>query len=332
MAEIAPLEAVKKMTAEHPKLWDLIDRLVKMSEVENVVWDRQICYCPISAAISALSYDTDMQTSLSQASFASALASWRRGKFIYRFDSSLAAEILNMADDIVIPTEILYQMPAQCIYVELIPSDDKTVKADTVMGFFAHIESDVNNGEKELRIHYINRDGNQVAQYIVHLIRNGTINDGIDESIKTMRKNLVNSITDHLVDYINNTRDLIIQAVQLVLYICAENADIEEDEAQSKIYRKSDRILDKYREIKKYDVGAKIGVILRQNKRYPNYSHNAGSGAGNHKRSHLRRAHWHHFWTGSANDKKLVLRWVNSIIVNQNDETSPTIIKVNKKD
>lgn len=336
MPEIAPLEAVKKITAAHPNIWDTIDTLVAVPENE-IHWDRRICYCPISAAIAALSVDSDMLTAFGSASFASALAAWRRGKFIYQFDESLASEVISTVEDMAIPIEILYHMPAQCIYI-LLTENDKKIPNDHPVGFFAHIESDTNTGEKELRIHYITNTGDLFTQYIVHLIPDGTIGDGINAAIAEIRKNTSNNIYqpigDRISDYLRAARTLTIQAVQLILYICAENAEIAENESQAKIYRKSNRILDKYREIRKYDVGVKTGIILRRNesrrKNTPDPQYANDNASSIKKRSHLRRAHWHHYWTGSGDDKKLILRWINSTIINAGeDETPATIIKIN---
>ncbi|EMO24671.1 hypothetical protein LEP1GSC170_1243 [Leptospira interrogans serovar Bataviae str. HAI135] len=34
------------------------------------------------------------------------------------------------------------------------------------------------------------------------------------------------------------------------------------------------------------------------------------------KSPHIRRAHWHHFWAGSNEERKLILRWLPPIPVN----------------
>ena len=51
------------------------------------------------------------------------------------------------------------------------------------------------------------------------------------------------------------------------------------------------------------------------------------------KRPHMRRGHWHHFWTGpmdSAQDRKLVLKWLPPIFVgsSQDGEMPVTLHKV----
>lgn len=329
MADIAPLAAVNAMVRRFPDLWENIDKAIDYFN-GKVSWDKEICYCPNAIAASVLIPYSNINTSFSFASFSAALASWRRGKFIYQFDSSLLDELNSMASDIVIPIDVLYQMPAQCIYIQ-IESDGKKKIENSVVGFFVHIESDIDTDRKELRINAINYRGDYLLEYIIHLIPGGTINDGINKTIKTI-KMLSDTADDTLAIY-EQSRKTIIQSIQLVLYICAENADIEENKEQAKIYRKSSRIVDKYREIKKYDVGTKTGVILRQSASRNNYVYSGKStGTGSEKRTHLRRAHWHHFWTGSGNNRKLVLRWINSLVVNPDKgDTPPTIIKVNDK-
>lgn len=46
-------------------------------------------------------------------------------------------------------------------------------------------------------------------------------------------------------------------------------------------------------------------------------------------RPHVRRAHWHHYWVGEGRSK-IVLRWINTTLVNANDgEIGTTIINMN---
>ncbi len=45
---------------------------------------------------------------------------------------------------------------------------------------------------------------------------------------------------------------------------------------------------------------------------------------------HLRKAHWHHYWTGPKSDpdqRKLVVRWIHPVFVGQN-ETTPVVRRV----
>ena len=340
-AKIPPLEAVIKMGAAHPRLWELISTVVDSDYGDALPgWNRDLCYCPIAAARAALQADSSPAMAVSNASYVAALAAWRRGKFIYSFDPALAEEFYESATDAAIPVDILYHLPAQCIFIDF---SRMSQKPGFPAGFFTHIECDPETGERELRLHFIDRDGELLNMNIVHLLPGGTVNDGIDAAIETIRQN-ADKMAEALkipaekhtiaVEFINRTRETAVQALQYVLYICSENAEISEDRAQKKIYRKRNKVMDRIEEIRKWEVGVKTGQILRrQEQQRMQYAHTAETtpGNGSPKRTHLRRAHWHHFWVGSGENRQLVLRWISSTIINPDGSTPPTIIKLKNK-
>lgn len=54
------------------------------------------------------------------------------------------------------------------------------------------------------------------------------------------------------------------KALQLVLYVCASNAEISPNSEQALITKRSSTIKDRYAEIRKWDVGARYGAAIRQ--------------------------------------------------------------------
>ena len=119
--------------------------------------------------------------------------------------------------------------------------------------------------------------------------------------------------------------------LQLVLYICAENKEVEENPEQKKITRKpKDKkfIKDKYREVQIWDCGNKISEKIRtflvSNKHNNDVvSQRNTFGTGKSKAPHSRRGHWHHFWTGKigTETRKLILKWVAPTFVNGTPNT-----------
>ena len=83
-------------------------------------------------------------------------------------------------------------------------------------------------------------------------------------------------------------------------------------------------------------VGTRIGAALQTAKR-------ADDGAGDKDKqrdaktqnspvAHMRRAHWHHYWTGpKTGERKLILKWLPPIPVNIEGE-APTVIRKVKPD
>lgn len=131
--------------------------------------------------------------------------------------------------------------------------------------------------------------------------------------------------------------------IQLVLYICASNKEILEDEKQKKILRQPKNhtsIKDKCREVQKWNCGTETGTIIRKvkssntNKKY-NYIFSGYTGKGSPKRLHSRKGCWHHFGTGLKNsdDRKIELRWLSPTFINGkiNDIPQINLIEGNNK-
>ena len=110
----------------------------------------------------------------------------------------------------------------------------------------------------------------------------------------------------------------------LVSYIAAKNADLNlaytppSDGASGRKSRKRSAAHVTH-------VGYAIGAELRE------YARHAGSSErnGGTVRPHMRRAHWHRFWTGPhGGERKLELRWLQPIWVNPGKgEAVPTVHK-----
>lgn len=125
--------------------------------------------------------------------------------------------------------------------------------------------------------------------------------------------------------------------LQLILYICAENKDMQENEQQKTITRKpsnKDKPKDAFREIRKWDVGYRIGNVIRKHdnaERSNNSNETTSTSAGTSKRPHSRRGHYHHYWIGSEKDgsRRIILKWIAPMFINGgDDDIIPTLHNV----
>lgn len=313
MTDCAPLNAVMQMLKENPRVWEFADILHTQARHDpQWGWNGNLCYINIAAAIACLSQGEELSDKhFVQAPLCAALSTWRRSKTVYSFDRTLAEELTANTEDLVIPVHILLRMPAACPYIQLPPNN----MAD---GFLAFIEDSPKG--RELRLLYLDAAGNFLFQNFIHLLPGGTISDGITAAQEVMRSNagkLPHSpepgLTESAINTVAESYQLCRQMMQLLLYICAVNADIEEDPQQAGLYRAprpGRPILDKYREIRKWSVGRNTGKKLRQS------GHTArAAGNGKSKRPHVRQSHWHHYWIGPKDDQELVLKWLSPIMV-----------------
>lgn len=332
-----PLEIVKDFSERHPNCWDYVEYIREGRGVDLPKWN-PLCYCPI-AGTQAIMLEKYHDTNVNSAALLSALASWRQYKEIYSFSDELRDTLYEQNDDIVIPTEILYQLPFPCIYISI--NENK--------GFFVFFEQDMKTFQMELRFVFAERNGNNIEYMYMwlHLQEGYTVSDGIKEGIKLIKKNSklyreasidnfnVDCCLDELFDY---HYEEICKNIQLVLYICAENAEVEENPQQKQITRKppnGSKPKDVYREIRAWDVGVKYAYHYQKAIKAINDASDKTTSTSHaeHRshRPHTRRGHWHHYWVGSRTDnsRKLILKWTAPIFVGgSSDDTIPTIHKM----
>lgn len=326
-----PFQRVKTFTTEYHRVWELCD-LFHSGENGLPKWDK-ICEIPISATLAVMDAFPTANRTYFPAECAG-LYAWRKYKEIYSFDNDLAILLMEQANDLRIPMEVLQNMPYPCFYV----SHSKSA------GFLVWIEDDIDTHIKELRfLHY--KDNKPNGNYILHIHEGWTISDGITDMIETSKANCkdkeiienmkLNNIDvdeaqkqiGHADDCFGEFYDVISRLIQLVLYICSTNADIVENENQKEITQRpqNDKIKkpkDKFREIQKWDIGFRIGDTIRKINSVESSGQSSHIGKGSTKRPHTRRGHYHHYWIGSNenNTKKIILRWVAPMFINGDEE------------
>ena len=109
-----------------------------------------------------------------------------------------------------------------------------------------------------------------------------------------------------------------------VAYLCSKNADIvpsykpQPNLPRNNAKRRSNATW--------HDVGYHVGAQLRAYEHSRRSQANGGHGS---VRPHMRRAHWHHFWTGPRDgERELVLKWLSPTMVNAGKTESATLHKV----
>jgi hypothetical protein len=240
------------------------------------------------------------------------LSKWRSNKEVYRFDEELEKSFIEMKD-FSPPVEIFKYMPYPCIYIEL--SKGNVFRELGMHGFFAYIDCSL-PGAHYLHISRVRMGGKESARLTLEL----TYDASVSEIIKSagLKGDLMGDEIERFIFF----------ALQCLMYLCAKNAEISENPEQAKVYRPGAEIKDKYREIRKWDVGIRYGRAVRKaiaNENQTEEIHSAGN--RNRPRPHMRRAHWQHYWTGRGR-KELILKWISTFGVNiESTEELPATIK-----
>ena len=194
-------------------------------------------------------------------------------------------------------------------------------------GFWTWIEYDMTRKAPELRIQWLMDDMEHTTPGYLHLLPGATLGDCIEDTRREIQRHLPHPIPAELLE-IRTMTQAVLQSLQLVLYLSADNAEIRAQPAAPAKPRKTSGkvigIMDKAAEVQAFDVGIRIGAALR----HARVSDPApGEGGGSPKRSHTRRGHWHHYWTGPRDgDRQLILKWTAPTVIHPDDAPEGEIV------
>ena len=128
-----------------------------------------------------------------------------------------------------------------------------------------------------------------------------------------------------------------IKALNLVIYLASDKPEVEPNPEQKTITKRNpdSKIKNNYRELRKWNVGYRFGVAFRKHKttQLDNNTSITVNASYSKKAPHVRKGHWHSFWTGSENNKSLKIKWLSPMVINSEDENIVTaVIHKTRKD
>lgn len=295
------------------------------------------CILPINAAATYLIYNQDCTEDQAAAGSAELTACylWRQNKVVYAFDPDLASALADQANDLqdtdVLPADLLFHLPYSCIYIKA-PG-----LLDGMDGFWAWMDYDVNRDGPEFRVQWVFEDMQHSIPQVMHILPGANIHDCVIDTLQTTLEHLKEPVD---VSHPAESSRIILSAIQLVLYLLADNADVEDEPSPELRVVNSKRrqkpkptgIQDKASEIKGKQVGVVIGSAFRR-ARSASKPSTQSSGTGAAKRPHLRRGHWHHYWRGKKDNRELILHWTAPTMIHPDsgDDTAVVLYPVTKE-
>ena len=325
-----PLAMLKEITRKMPKVWQVIDLARPMGVQKAGCTER--CFAPIETATAAsiacqASSATKGGVDIPLPTLTLALAQWRKDKEVFVIDPDLA-QVLYAQDDMEIPAAAFDYIPYSCFYVEAQGLD---AYLSSIHGFFFYFGWDTKKKKELLSFVFLGKNG---GVYPFDLPLDGEdLNACFDKVVqeKISSKNPERAEIGRRELAQRDAVMLLLRcALQVVIYLCACNAEIVPDPEQNTIMKRSSTVKDRYAEIRKWDVGFRVGASFRaqaQSIQRADVLHSPGSTTQ--KRPHIRRGHWHHFWTGSKkedSERKLILKWLPPIFVGAADAEMPVTI------
>ena len=342
-----PLKLINRVKASVKGYGDvyMIFDTFRAARYENdLVWDETKCYLPLQVFMEITKFLNRDKFNDDIAYDAVAMFhtyNWRLHKQIYSFDSEFA-DVLVQTDSSDIDTSVFENLPYNSFYVDIpngcICYDSNGEVLCTVSGFFCSRNVSMRSATDDLLdciMLYFVTDQNHVIACPLKVKQGVTVKESTDSYMETLYY-ATNDLTDVDESYHEVTKMvpyLLNNATQLILYLCSMNMDIAENPEQKKIYRapsKTSKPQDKLSEVRKWDVGYRIGQVIRKTKQTESESTTTSVGhKSSAKRPHSRRGHFHHFWVGKRDsaERKLIVKWVAPMYINMKfDEEMPAVI------
>lgn len=252
-----------------------------------------------------------------------ALGTWRYSQGVYRFDASLVEALSCTPLDSLLPVEILKRLPEYCVYIE-----SEGLKLETqpsAVGVFAHLEYDVQTHEEELRFALLREDGR--LDPIIVALQEASVLECVqhvyeEENAKIRslgRPELCSSVV-----YSEAFARDVQKLISLVLYLCSDKPEVDNvrqpgtSPSRPKLQKvKGGMALFPAQRPTVWEVGRKIGQTLRT----ATQTKSALGGTHASPRAHVRRGHWHGYWTGPRKGQRtFILKWLHPMLVNMGEE------------
>lgn len=244
---------------------------------------------------------------------------WRRNKLSYLIDNKLFKTLTTMELPKLAPTDCLTKMPANCFYIDYNGMGSEFM--EDLDGSF--IVTDDSNGELSITLLHLvrSKDGGEI--YITNA--NNHVLNGDDKFFPDCDVNAKSTFDCE--DGVKRTiwdGKLANFLYNFFIYLQASNRDVEISERTRPNHtRPVQTIKNKFREVKEFEVGFVYGRTIGKDAKRVKYVGEVEARTGvvhTPKSSHYRSAHWHHYWVGSGDDKKLIIKWVEGVFVNGNKE------------
>jgi len=260
-----------------------------------------------------------------------ALAGWRVTQGVYTFDPDLFDCVWHTPLDTQIPGEALLRLPEWCVYI-MTPG---SVFAElSLRGFFAHLDYDACNRRTELKV-LLDLGEDHLFSVLPIDLGARSLLDGLETSRERLRG--IVTLAERQSEMpglgaidMRQYAGMLGSLINLLLYISSANAETLDASGRKpgrpspKTTRKGPRLFppDKPTE---WQVGYRLGVALRSavSRSDQLADDHDGPEQRARPRPHIRRAHWHSYWTGhvsSLDQRRLSVKWIPPIAVNVGED------------
>lgn len=318
-----PLTHLAAIGKSYPKIWRMVE-LMRADPGGYSDWPNW-CYMPLAGSYAIVSGGGSNRIPLhriGEVARMAALTAWRVTQGVYRFNPTIFQMISTTPIEGDLPCEILYRLPEWCVYIE---TPEMRCLDSRLYGFFAHLESDSNTGGAELRLLLDTDEGLHAIP--IHL-GPWSLSEGLRRmGLQSAQNTLGGHFGALFVQAAESMRPNIEPLVSLLLYLCSENSEIGDGirrpvKPVPRLTKDGPRLIAPSQPTI-WEVGARLGASIRH---ASSSETDAGEGTYAVRRPHIRRAHWHGYWSGPSKfpdgaaiptaNRKFDLKWLPPIAVN----------------
>ena len=314
---------------KYPDAWKQFDDLRQGRGDDLPAWP-QWCWCPLASAYAVIGAHIKQNRLpveyVADVGPLGALAAWRMSRGVFRFDIDFYEALWDTPIDGELPIDILFRLPEWCVYIEVPEGQDCRWFNDRVLGWFVHLEWDVQEKRPELRFVFDMESGRLFA-FPLHLDYSQLqecVFAALDMSYANMPvKELDSSLATQVF------AEQISPFLSVLLYLCADTPDITDlhgrkEKPENPLPAKTKRGLKVFAagSNTSWQVGFRIGAALRGIHDRETNSENTEPSGRLHTspKRHIRRAHWHSYWMGPRKGpRQIVLKWLPPIPIGTGD-------------
>lgn len=310
----------------YPNAWRQLDEFRDRRGSSNAFEWNDWCFVPLAGAYAVISGGGLMPPSkAADVGILGALGAWRVTQGIYRFDETIFSEVWESEISSDIPVEVLYYLPEWCCYIE---TPRKTFGGDNLFGFFVSLDDDRQNLRDELRL--VLDTANGLIAYPLHLGKTT-----IAESLESVAREAQYQAQKAGLDFMQHSsiKSQLAKEIEpilsLILYLCSQTGEIPdfENRPQPNYHPRKKRTYPPEK-AKVWEVAGRLGAAVRKAQSIETSPSTDGEHRSS-KRPHIRKAHWHGFWTGKRNEvQKFILKWLPPLAVKAENNIVTTIHKV----
>jgi hypothetical protein len=280
-------------------------------------------FLPINAYtyfLKEIGFSGDELSKQSVACTLSAVSAWNFTRQVYNISTELFFELVKTPYKEVVPFEVFNKFPNYGIYIRLLSPVQLQGSYDSVlMGFWCSMGYALRGGDfKNILVvrHIFHASGKTEADPVnIALVKGKTIAESFKETFKYHCGHVGEDEEKAVVD-------LNCRLLNVILYICSSNCEIMD--ASPNVTRHPFKLM--YGKKKKgvfqllpplrpkvLELGKSVSASLQE---FGRLSKSSTSPI----RPHVRRAHWHGFWTGPrSGERDYILKWIPPILVGTNN-------------